>query len=235
MNTGIYAAISAQTSAEKQMESITANLANLKTVGYKRQGTATQSFDEVLRGSLQRQVHTHRTTDFSQGLLDHDANPTDLALVGEGFFAVETPNGEAYTRNGRFMIDDNGVLQTLEGFPVAWDSGPGAIDPTGMQVTVDSMGGVMQGEQLLGRIAIKNFSNNESLEPDHFGYLTLTPGDAVEVPHEAEVVQGALERANVDPIVEMTQMILVQRRFERAAQIVSQLDQTYRRLNQTRG
>ncbi len=231
MDTGIYAAVSAQVSAERQMESIASNLANLQTTGYKRSGAATEAFDEVLRGRMHRQVQTRMTTDFAQGQLQLDGGVTDLALSGPGFFAVETPRGEAYTRNGRFVIDDGGVLQTLEGYPVAWEGGHGAVDPRGAPISVDATGTILQGDEPLGRLAIRNFADPAALELDRYAYRHPRPG-AVEVPHQAEVVQGALERANVDPLVEMTQMILVQRRFEHAARIMSQLDDTYRRLNQ---
>ena len=198
MNVGIYAAVTAQTSAERELESISANLANLQTTGFKRQGTATESFDKVLRGRMNRQVQTRRTTDFTQGEFEPTGRHTDLALRGEGFFAVETPTGEAYTRNGRLMLDEAGVLQTFEGYPLAWEEGAAEIDPRGAELSVDAEGRVRQGEQTIGLLAIKNFANPAALSTDGIGYLRFEQGSTVEAPANAEVFQGVVERANVD-------------------------------------
>jgi flagellar basal-body rod protein FlgF len=229
VNRGLYSGVAAMNAAERRMDAITANLANLSATGYKRMGSATESFDAVLQGRVQRQVATRTTLDFSQGVLRPTGGTYDLALAGRGFFAVETPSGEAYTRNGQFHIDGAGVLVSFEGYPVAWDGGRGAIDPQAVEPTVDPEGQIWQGERRVGRLKIADFEDRSRLELDRRGYLHA-PADLVAKPHEAEVRQGHLERANVSAVDEMVALIAVQRSFEAASRLMTAIDQSYRRL-----
>jgi flagellar basal-body rod protein FlgG len=229
MNRGLYSGVQAMSAAERRLESIATNLANVSVQGYKRRGTSTQSFDATLRGRLERQVRTHTRIDFSQGPLESTGEPYDLALTGSGFFTVDTPRGEAYTRGGRFHIDAEGVLQTQDGFPVAWDGARGTIDPQGLEVRIDPEGQVWQGEQQVGRLRLVDFADPGRLEPDRSGYLHAPPG-LREAAREGEVRQGHLERSNVSAVDEMVALIATQRSYESAARLMSAIEQGYRRL-----
>lgn len=220
-------------SAERRMEAIASNLANMGVNGFKRRSMATNAFDAVLRGQVQRQIGTRTVVDHSQGTLVQSDGPFDLALTGAGFFAVETRSGEAYTRNGQFRVDDAGVLQTLEGYPVAWEGSRGTIDPTGLPVLIDPEGRVMQGEDQLGQLRIVDFEDASALSQDRSGYYHAH-GRALEAPHRAVVRQGLLESANVNAVDEMVAMISAQRSFESATRLMQMIDQTYRRLNSLR-
>ena len=233
MNQGLYEGVAAMHSAERQMEAITSNLANLGVKGFKRRGLATNSFDAVLQGRVQRQIGSRATVDHRQGTLVPSDGEYDLALAGRGFFAVETPEGEVYTRNGQFRIDDAGVLQTLEGYPVAWEGARGTVDPTGERVQVDAEGAVFQGETNVGQLRIVGFESLEALRQDRSGFYHATRG-SLEVPHEAQVKQGVLEAANVNAVDEMVAMISAQRSFESATRLMQMIDQTYRRLTSMR-
>ena len=233
MNTGLYDGVAAMASAEKRLESIVSNLANLNVNGFKRHGAATRSFDAVLRGQTRRQVTTKTTIDFQQGTLRPTGNTYDLALAGKGFFVLETPEGPAYTRDGQFRIDDEGVLQTHTGFPVAWDGAGGVIDPLGEEVRFDPGGEVWQGATSVGRLRIQNFESLEQLRPTRGGFYKAPPGQ-IDATHTAEVRQGFLERANVNAVDEMVGMISAQRSFESATKMLSMIDQTYRRLMSSR-
>jgi len=229
MNRGLYQGVQAMSAAEGRLESIATNLANLSVNGYKRRTTATESFDATLRGKLSRQVRSRTSVDFSQGVLRATGETYDLALEGSGFFAVETPRGEAYTRGGHFQVDSAGTLQTHDGLPVAWESARGTIDPQGEEVRVDPDGQVWQGEQQVGRLRLVDFAQPGRLEADRLGYLHAPPG-LTEAAREGEVRQGHLEQSNVSAVDEMVALIATQRSYESAARLMSSIEQGYRRL-----
>jgi flagellar basal body rod protein FlgG len=229
VNEGLYSGVSAANAAERRLDAVASNLANLGAIGFKRRETAAESFDAVLRGGMQRQLHARETLDFSQGTLRDTGEPYDLALVGRGMFAVEGPRGELYTRDGRFHVDANGVLQTTEGFPVAWEGSRGTIDTAGLPVRIDSAGTVWQGETQLGRLRVVDFDDQGRLQS--VGAGAFKPGrGAREVASTAQVRQGSLEQANVAAVDEMVELIAVQRSFESATRLLSMIDQSYQRL-----
>jgi flagellar basal body rod protein FlgG len=169
----------------------------------------------------------------SQGVLRTTGNAYDLGLEGEGFFTVETPGGEGYTRNGAFHVDPNGVLQTREGMPVSWEGGRGTIDPMADEPTIDPEGNVRQGEKIIGQLALANFKNPQSLQLDRVGYFRA-PTSAPRAAVSAHVVQRSLESANVSAIDEMVSLIVAQRSFESAAHLMTAIEGTYRRLTTPR-
>jgi flagellar basal-body rod protein FlgF len=233
VNDGLISSVATLTTAEKRLEAIASNLANLGTNGFKRTSTASASFDALLEGRVARGVASSRTLDFSQGALRATAEPYDLALHGEGFFAVEGPGGELFTRDGRFVVDDRGVLQTIRGQAVAWDGPRGTIDPVGAPVAVDAEGHVRQGETSIGRIRVVAFGRPELLRP-HSGGFFSAPAEATAQPSLAQVRQGHLELANVAAVDELVALIAVQRQFESGTRLMTAIDQSYRRLTNPR-
>ena len=217
------------TSAEKRLEVIASNLANLGTNGFKRTSTSSASFDALLEGRVVRGVASSRGIDFAQGPLRATGEPYDLALHGEGFFAVEGPGGELYTRDGRFVVDERGVLQTVEGRPIAWEGARGTLDPVGAPVTIDAEGRVRQGELPVGTIRVVAFVRPGLLRPQSGGFFSA-PSEALARPSLAQVRQGHLETANVSAVDELVALIAVQRRFEAGTRVMTAIDQSYRRL-----
>jgi len=229
MNRGLYSGVEAMAAAERRLDSIATNLANVSVNGYKRRATATESFEKTLKGRVERHVRTHTSIDYSQGPLEQTGDPFDLALAGSGFFALETQHGEAYTRGGRFHIDAAGTLQTQDGFPVAWEGARGTIDPQGEDVRVDPDGQVWQGPAQVGRLRLVDFADPAKLQPDRSGYLHA-PVDAAQQAREGEVREGQLVRSNVSAMDEMVALIETQRSYESAARVMSSIEQGYRRL-----
>jgi len=121
------------------------------------------------------------------------------------------------------------VLQTHQGYPVAWDGSRGTIDAVGDEVRVDPGGQVWQGGTSIGRLKLVNFDSPDQLRPNRNGLLTA-PAAIDDAAYTAEVRQGYLESANVNAVDEMVAMISAQRSFESAARMLSMIDQTYRRL-----
>src|SRR5262249_53360339 len=156
------------------------------------------------------------TTDFSQGVIELREDPWSLALEGSGFFAVETPSGEAYTRNGSFHVDDQGELLTADGFAVAWEGGRARLQPAGDPVTIDGAGTVPRGSSEIGRLKIVDFADPQSLRLDGRGIFHAPPRAELVAP-TAVVHQNALERSNGSSIDELVSLIKAQRGFETAA------------------
>jgi flagellar basal body rod protein FlgG len=229
MNVGLFRAAVAMASSQKELETMASNLANVGTTGYKRGSSAAQEFElQRARGPV-RGLALETAVDFSQGELVRTERPLDLALFGEGFFAVESPAGEVYTRDGSFHLTETGVLVTEEGNPVAWETQYGQIDPTGLPIVVDGNGGVKQGTQDMGRLRVVAFADQRALSLDRFGNW-IAPANLREVAHDAQVHQGALEQSNASAVDELVAMIGLQRHFEAVAGVMSSIEESYRRL-----
>jgi flagellar basal body rod protein FlgG len=229
VNVGLYRSAVAMAAQQRRLDSISANLANVGTIGFKRGVTASHEVEiERPRGKV-RGVTTLARVDFVQGNLQRTGREHDLALFGDGFFAVEGPDGEVFTRDGSFHLTEAGVLVTEDGFPVAWDELQGAIDPVGMPLVIDEAGNARQGNQNVGRLRVVAFSDKSVLSKDHLGLWTaprgVQPGAS-----DARVHQYSLEDSNANGVEEMVEMIGVQRSFEVVARVFEAIDRTYERL-----
>lgn len=236
MNSGVYSGISAMRSAERRLEAITSNLANASTTAFKTRSTAANAFYIGNAEDQHIEVSTTLKTDFTQGPIERTGNPYDLALQGgdvPDFFVVEGPQGEAYTRDGSFRLDEQGVMQTVDGHMVAWAGPRQQIDPIGEQVTIDPTGTVFQGANRLGQLQVVSFDSFINLQNDGRGYYTADPA-LTRGERTGEVHQGALERSNVSSVDELIAMITVQRRFESASNLLKKIDESYQRLNNPR-
>ena len=229
MNLGLYQGAAAMRASEKRLNALAHNLANVSTPGFKRHGTAARIFRVEEAGRVRQGLRTELTTDWSQGNLDRTENPYDLALFGEGFFAVEAPHGEVYTRAGSFKLNDDGVLQTMEGYPVAWAQRIGDLDPRGGPVVVDGEGNVRQGTLDVGRLKLTDFEDRTRLRQDGQGYW-MAPAGAQEKAYTAVVHQGAVERSNATGLEELISMVMVQRSFDASSRVLSMINQSYQRL-----
>jgi len=230
MTNGLYSGVAAMASNQRRLDSIAQNLANLTTTGYKSRRAFVEAFDEARGGVSRRQTGVRTRIDFAQGGLIDTGNPLHLALHGEGFFAAESPEGEVYTRNGELRLTDAGVLTTYHGYPLAWETAGGTIDPLGEAIVVDGAGNVRQGATDVGRLRLVDFEDTGPLRQDTEGYFHAPPS-LREKAAAPEVRQGALEGANTSAIDEMVAMIRVQRQFESASNVVGMIADSYRRLN----
>jgi flagellar basal-body rod protein FlgG len=261
---GWYTGASGMRAQQYRLDALANNLANVDTNAYKKDTSVQKAFGQLLIrrldddgvtlnpfgsgdaapiiGKLGLGVETNELyTDFSQGALKETGSDYDMALDGGGFIAVQTPQGERYTRNGNFTLGMEGYLETKEGFPVLGESGnPIQLQENNFQIDRE------------GTIYINNYyvenpqamigeTENEWQNPivlDRLkivGFNTLPDGEryiekqgsslykASEVSGEAQVlagaerpgvIQGYLEASNVDPVREMVEMIEVQRAYE---------------------
>lgn len=233
MDNGLQSGVQALGASQKRMDYIASNLANLQSPGYKRLHSFTEVLEKSQNGRKLPRIEAEGAVDFSQGLIETTGNAYDFALDGDGFFVLQTPTGEAYTRNGRFHVDAQGVLLNEDGYTVAWEGGSGRFQPVGEEVTVDPSGVVKQGENRVGRLRLVDFADRTQLAIDGQGNFLAGPRVAPATP-TAEVRGRALERSNADSIEELVSLIRVQRSFESATNIIRSIDQSYKRLNAPR-
>lgn len=232
MNRGIYTGAAAMAAAERRLEAVTTNLANLETPGFRGLRAATRAFT-LPENPEETDLRTEFTVRHEQGEIVPSGSPTHLALDGPGFFAIEGAEGELYTRRGTFHLTGDGALVTEEGHPVVWEGATGRIDPAGEPLVIDETGAVRQGTRSVGKLRIVAFEDPGALEVLG-GELFRAPATAIETAPAARVHQGALERSNVSSIDALVELVQVQRGFEAASRLVQIVSQSYARLLERR-
>lgn len=236
MRDSTYSAMFGAMSAEHRMNTIANNLANVNTSGYKKDSLAFHdtfmrfAHDSMIDAKpflrdaemwprphvMARPRLAAQQTDFVQGHMEVTGNPLDFAIHGEGFFKVRTPQGDFYTRNGRFTVNAEGTLVNEDGYMVLAQGGPVQI-PQGAEVVVDGAGMFRTAAEELGRLDVVSVGDPTVLEKLGKNLYGVKPGkEAAEapVPRETSVSQGYLEKSNVEVVEEMVNMIEVQRGFE---------------------
>jgi flagellar basal-body rod protein FlgF len=212
----------------RSIDVIANNIANASTPGFKREVAKFEEFlkqmppsegeekPEIL--SLVANVGVDR--DLSQGSINLTGAPYDLAINGKGFFVIQTPQGERYTRNGHFTLDNEGRLVTSGNTIVATEGGTLTIAPTDGMIGVAPDGTVSGKTGTLGKIRIVDFESPEKLKQEG---ATLYSSDQAAKPGTGKIQQGAIESSNVEPVTEIARMIEVMRAYEAAAGLMKSL------------
>ena len=215
----------------QEYETITHNLANVKTAGFKRRINAfSKTLQEQMTGLLGQMTGTDPETyspgsielnsslDFSQGNITETGRQLDFALSGKGFFVIETPNGPLYTRNGIFQTDQNGQIIESQGRAIAGEGGPITI-PVGAgisQVSVSNDGSISASGITVGKFQLVDFGANEAkLVPTGDSCYRMPDQNIQPVAAENTTVkQGSQEVSNVKMVEELVDMIMVSRLYE---------------------
>lgn len=230
MQNALYVALSAQVAMEKRLNAVANNVANLSTSGYRAEDT---KFTALLAQASKGAVAFASTGDtyISQRAgpaIKTDA-PLDVAVQGEAWFAVGGANGPVYTRDGRLKMDALGQLRTLTGQPILDPGGaPILLDPQAGPPTIGRDGSVAQGPNQVGAIGLFTLDPKSTLkraEPN--GVTTSLPAVPVQDFTRVGMVQGYVEGANVNPVLEMTKLITIQRAFESAATLTSETENAF--------
>lgn len=207
----------AMTRFMRRQDQVSNNLANANTVGYKKTRTFTEVLDEYedKEGSPQSENRTRQWIDFSQGTLTKTDNPLNVALSGDGLFAVRTDEGEVrYTRAGRFQLDEDGVVRDSGGNTVLGESGSLRVPPNHEgPIEIARDGTVEVDGRSVGELRVVTFGNPGQLEHRE-GALFAAPDQAPAELEQPDVRQGFLEESNVEPVQQMTEMITQARHFE---------------------
>jgi len=232
MQDALSVAVHTMHNALARIEGAGLNLTNLTTAGYKRGVSVTRSFSDYLgvgafSGTPRLPVpvmlpSVTQVPDLKSGGVMYTGNPLDLAVSGDGYFEVSTPNGPAYTRKGNFRVDARGRLVTEQGYALASQSGELAL--TTAKPAIDQAGWVTDGGRQLGQIRVAQFSGARGMVKLDGGLYGQ--GSALMVPTDGESVvrQGYLEHSNVDSAAEMVSLIESMRHFEAAQRIVQGYD-----------
>lgn len=249
MASGIYVAMGGARMQEHRLETLTNNLANAGTAGFKRHGTTFRQVheDTARMGDPNQAMGLHhpvrflpedrlpgqldeRFTNWSEGPLKQTGNSLDVAIQGEGFLVVQSPTGPVYTRNGTLQMQADGGLVTQQGFAVLDPDGlPILLPPDAGRLTISPDGDMMVGEQAAGRLAVVRFDDLQQLERlGNDNYRPYDPATQVAQPIETpRLHQGYLEGSNVNPIETMALLIKTSRAFElntRALQAYKSMD-----------
>ncbi|MET0576593.1 MAG: flagellar basal-body rod protein FlgF [Mesorhizobium sp.] len=223
MQNGLYVALSSQIALEKRMTTIADNVANLGTVGYRATGV---KFEDVVSGVGQKSVSFTSAGDtyLSQisGSMRQTGNPFDFAVQGDAWFGISTPAGTVMTRDGRFTMTETGQLVTHEGHPVLDAGGaPLQLDPRSGAPVAGRDGALYQNGQAAGAIGLFNFDPGPNFTRyGNSGIVPATQPEPVVDRSDIGVVQGFVEDSNVNPVLEMTRLIMVQRAFENAGAMI---------------
>ena len=231
MNVGLYHTVAAMRTNQQRVEIISSNIANSETSGFKRMLHVAHGLTGWARDGTHEQVVTATRLDLGQGVLQRTGEVLDLAIDGKGFFVLDGDNGESLTREGSFSLTRDGVLVSRDGRAVQWRGGRGILDPSAGGIKVDAAGNVVQNALPVGQIRVVDVPEVDGIEPDEQGGFRIRAG-ATDVDADAIVAQGFQERANVQTIDELVELIAAQRAFESAAQAFRTIDQSYRRLHQ---
>ncbi len=224
---GIELASSGLDAYANVQETIARNLANANTVGFKKNMV---SFKMVLEGETST-LQTDYGIDYSHGSLTYTGNTFNMAIDGDGFFAVETANGIRYTRNGQFQLGYNGEIVTDTGSKVLGQGGPIIIPKGGGEILVDKKGIIKVNGKEIGRLKVTNFSDLSQLVPT--GNSTFAaPDDLVDDTGEKKynVAQGYLESSNVSVVTEMVDMITNMRTYEASNNVIKTFSDLMERL-----
>lgn len=234
---GLYTAATGMAVQQNKMDVLTNNIVNAETTGFKKDSLVNSAFDEVMLkrihdpnvniyggdevGGYSSGTHIDELfTDFSEGNLENTEKPTDLALAGEGFFVIETPEGERYTRSGNFSVDEQGYLVTKDGNYALGDNGRIQVGSADFSVALD--GSISTGD----RLRIVTFPNLGVLRKQGNNLYYPYEGAAAVPAQEFQVRQGVQENSNVAMENEMVDMVTVYRKYEASQKIVSLTDQT---------
>lgn len=214
MDNTTYTTLTRQAGLMREMQSIANNIANAATTGFRQEGIMFSEFLVPLADDSLAMAHANLSrTDFHQGALVQTGNPFDLALQGDGYFVIETPQGPRLTRNGAFSVLGTGDVVTNDGFPVLDIGGsPVFIPPDVRDISVGGDGVISAGDRILGQIAVVIPTNHE-IPTREDGVRFSVEGD-IEPAQNMTVFQGFLEKSNTDPVQQMARLIAVQRAYE---------------------
>jgi flagellar basal-body rod protein FlgF len=227
MDNTLYVGLSRQLTLQRSLDVTANNLANIDTVGFKVESLMVQT-DPLKPATLPSSDPINYVIDngvarnFGQGGVEQTSNPLDVAIEGDGFFTVQTPDGNRYTRDGRFGISPQNQLVDRQGNPVLSSSGsPISLDPQKTDLAIAKDGTVSQNGQAVGKLGVARFADLSVLTKQGSN-LFDAPGVTPTAATNVHVNQGAIERSNVQPIAEMTNLIAITRAYEQVTQMVSQ-------------
>ncbi len=238
MNIGLYESASALSALEHWQDAVAQNISSSQVTGYKKR---TVEFAATLMGEMSPNGKT-RVGDgqpgsfpqaiygisYKQGEVSPTKRPLDLALQGQGFFVIQSPDGsKVYTRDGALSIRSDRTLIGASGGVLLSDANsPIQTLPNGNPIVINHDGTIFQGDARLGKVKVVKFDDNSRLIPAGSGGF-LAPGQDPVTVDKPEVMQGYLEGANVSPLREMVDLVTISRAYEANQKLIQSRDGTF--------
>lgn len=228
---GLFSALSGAKVQELYLSKVTNNLANVNTAGYKGDYPSFESFFASKGGGITigktasssvSIVKLNEGIDIAQGSIKPTGNPLDLAIEGDGFFVVNTPQGQRYSRNGNFSLDSKGLLVTNGGFPLVGESGN--ISITGNDVVINDDGTVIVDGKSAGKLRLVLIDDKDNLLKEGSNLFSLKRASTMTEPQDYKIIQGSLEMSNVNTIREMTRLITISRSYGAYQKMMQSID-----------
>lgn len=240
----LYTTVSSMIALENKQNTITSNMTNANTTGFKREDLVTKSFGEVLLQNKDKVMgNTNVTqklgsislgtkidtvnTEYTQGDLKATQRTWDFGISGRGFLTVQTAAGQAFTRDGNFAVGNDGYLMTTTGDKVLGvNKGTGALEPVfvgNSEFTLDENNGVVINGVTKQNLLTADFADYTKLEKMGDNYYT---GDNPIFNAKVDVKQGYLESSNVNVTNEMVDMLTTMRNFETNQKVLTMLDES---------
>lgn len=239
MEPGSFALVGASMLQQRRLEVVANNLAQVNTPGFKSDvpvfridDLAAPSDQELELGaeSVQQAAWRFTHVDYSQGSFKQTNNPLDLALNGDGFFTLRSPDGLRYTRSGQFSLNDEGVLISSQGWPVLGEGDQeiqiNNASATKSGIFINQTGQVVANGQVAGTIQIADFPKPYALVKR--GFASFSPVDSnvdITTPEGTAVFQGYTESSNVNAISEMVRLIEIARLYEAYQKSIQSFDE----------
>lgn len=236
MENAAYVGLSRQMTLRRELDIVANNIANADTTGFKVEqlllGTEVgdRARNAFVRPGVSFVLDNGVGRDYGQAALEQTGRSLDFAIEGEGaFFKLNDGAGEAYTRDGAFTLDPEGRLTTQAGVAVQGDGGEIILDRSLGELAVAADGTISQNGSPVGRLSIVRFDSLAALEKGGDGlYRNASNSTAIEAT-DAQVRQGMLEGSNVNPILEITNLIEIQRAYESVTRMIENANDLSRR------
>lgn len=231
MENTLLVALTRQSTLRRELDTVANNLANMNTNGYKSEKM--MFVDHLVRSKGGEHLWGDKIAyvrdiaqyiDMQDGKLVETGNSLDVSIHKDGFFTVQTPAGPRYTRDGHFSLNEEGTMVTSQGYPVLSEDGTPFNFPVGNSRIEISRNGIVHAENgELGKLGIVRFNNIQDMKKEAGSlYDTAQAPEPMQNPH---VIQGSLEGSNVEPILEMTRMIEIQRAYTSASKLIEKEDE----------
>jgi flagellar basal-body rod protein FlgF len=238
MENALLIGLSRQMALSHELDIIANNIANIDTTGFKSDNAAFGEYlmprasDRGFSGSDRRVSFVQDRAswiDLSEGAIQQTGNPLDLAISGDGYLTVQTARGLRYTRNGALQLNATGQLVTSDGDPVIGDSGPITFQPTDHNISISPNGiitalsGADTTDSPRGKLQLVGFDQPQRLQKDGGSTFMAPAGvNTIPAPLGTRLVQGAIEKSNVNAVSEMARMIQITRNYTDIAAVLQQ-------------
>jgi flagellar basal-body rod protein FlgF len=205
------------------MDVIANNIANVSTPAYKKEDVKFEEYVAAMKPSETEKgtqyvsfvVDKGTVRDLNEGRMDRTGAPFDLAINGKGFFVVQTPSGDRYTRDGHFQLDADGNLVTSDGLKVMGEGGQITFSPDDGDIHIGADGTITGKQGQLGRVRVVDFANEAAMQKE--GASLYSTAETPTPAQNMAIQQGMLEASNVEPVVEISHMIEVTRAYQLTA------------------